>query len=307
MQQLNKMDSHIQELKISGFTVIDTIALGIFTKDEIEKQLHTCSDYIKKFFEDRDLILDIDPTRIYKETSISRTKKNSLEYNACYIQDNGKLNTRNPAISKGCGMGRATSQKEIYYDKYFVSQTEKLRKTFTLLYDSPVCRHLSRFGYKIPSPDSSDMFTHVDMAYVNSDELPPPRKLKDPQSYGPYSNDGRPQRLQGVLCLNESDGGFYCYPGAHLLYKEIGEELDFPKPKNSPQALSKDIIEKFNLERKVIPNKPGLLIVWNCAIPHGNTKVINTTPRVVKYINFQPYKKQVQFPRIVGLGNQGKD
>jgi len=46
-------------------------------------------------------------------------------------------------------------------------------------------------------------------------------------------------------------------------------------------------LENLNLERKEIDNEPGKLIIWNCGIPHGNT-----TPRVVRYINFQPYKKQ---------------
>ena len=76
--------------------------------------------------------------------------KNSKMFKAMYGHTNKKgefyINTRDPANSQSCGMGKATSQPKVYYDKKLMDIREKLRPIFNILYDSPVIRHLARFG-----------------------------------------------------------------------------------------------------------------------------------------------------------------
>eukprot|EP00494_Astrolonche_serrata_P005932 UN05949 len=76
------------------------------------------------------------------------------------------------------------------------------------------------------------MFTHTDMSYVKEyrEKKPKLRELSDPVAYAPFSSDGTPQRLQSVLCLNESNCGWFGYSKGHKYYKEIGDAIGWPGP-----------------------------------------------------------------------------
>jgi hypothetical protein len=53
-----------------------------------------------------------------------------------------------------------------------------------------------------------------------------------------------------------------------------------------------------------IPTKIGRWILWNSGIVHGNSVCKNTTPRLVKYLNFRADEKDTTADKIIGLGNQ---
>ena len=74
------------------------------------------------------------------------------------------------------------------------------------------------------------MVTHTDMSYIKEfkNTYPKRRDINDPISYAPFSENQEPQRIQALLCLSDSDSGWYGYKKSHLKYKEIGDELNWP-------------------------------------------------------------------------------
>lgn len=302
----------MKELDKNGFVFFD----NALSKDDIQKAREICMQhwytyFTKKGLKQKDIELDF--TKKTNENPYFPCKKGTPMHTAMYGMTskagNEYINTRKPANSQSCGMGRATSQPEVYYDKTLNGIREKLRPIFNKLYGCKTCLHLERFGLKLPTRTSKDMVCHTDMSYIEKyqADAPMPRKLADPVSYAPYSNDGCPQRLQAVLCLSDSDAGWYGYKGAHLKYKEIGDKLGWPGATKSIQKVDPELLDDLALERVNIPSKSGRLIIWNCGIPHGNTKVRKTTPRLSLYINFHPYSQDCVAPKIIGLGNNLKN
>ena len=300
------------ELNERGYLVIDDAV----SPEEINKAHEICMQYWYTYFTNRDMKqkdIELDFKNKSKTNPYFPSKRGTPMYKAMYgnVSKAGKeyMNTRKPANSQSCGMGRATSQPEVYHDTALNQIRENIRPIFNALYGSPTCMQLERFGLKLPVKSSKDMVCHTDMSYMEKyqTERPPRRKLTDPVSYAPYSDDGVPQRLQAVLCLSDSDAGWYGYEGAHHKYKEIGEMLEWPGVTKSIQKIDSDIMDKLGLRRIDIPSKRGRLIIWNCGIPHGNTKVKNTTPRLALYVNFQPYEKDCMAPKVIGLGNNLKE
>ena len=53
-------------------------------------------------------------------------------------------------------------------------------------------------------------------------------KLDSPLDLMKIQPRGQSQRYQMIIALNDSDSGWYGYPGAHKKYGEIGEELGWP-------------------------------------------------------------------------------
>ena len=305
--------AHLRE---KGYACFDLLEMGYLTEDELLRMHKICMDYYYQFFLDRDLTMPeikIDFNKKSNDCLYFKQPRNSKIFKAMYgqISRTGQfyINCRSPANAMGCGMGRATSQPEVYQDKELNDLSEKLRPLYNILYQGPVKRHLTRFGLKLPYKGSKDMVAHVDMSYCRefSTQTPQKRHPDDPVSYAPYLSCGRSSRLQSVLGLSDSAAGWYGYPGSHEKYAAIGSALGWPGRKTSPQPVPTDLLEsQLGLKRVDIPTKPGRLIVWNCGIVHGNSACKNTTPRLVRYINFQIDKEDSVATNIFGLGNQPK-
>ena len=213
------------------------------------------------------------------------------------------INTRSPANAMGCGMGSATSQKSTYYHPRLNELREKLRPLMTTLYQSPVKRHLTRFGLKLPI--TKDMQLHTDMSYIkaNRDGSVERREAEDPVLYHPYNNNGKFQRLQFIIGLNNSNTGWYGYEEAHKKYAEIGDGLNWPGKTKTIQKIPIKLMKTLGLKRVDIPTRFGEAVIWNCGLPHGNS-ACSKIPRLVLYVNYQPDTEQTTADRIMGLGNQ---
>ena len=305
----------ISDLREKGYTYFDLIEMEYFTKEEISRMRDICMDYYYKYFTDRGLALkdiQIDLEKKTKTNCYFKKPKNSKMFKAMYgaISKAGAeyINCRRPANAMSCGMGTATSQPEIYFDEELCAFTERLRPLYNILYGGPVKRHLERFGLKLPYKGSKDMMAHVDMSYCKEyrETAPIIKNADDPVSYAPYAADGSPMRIQGVLGLSDSDAGWYGYEKTHMRYEEIGDALLWPGKKKAPQTVPVEVLEKLGMKRVDIPTKLGRLIIWNCGIVHGNSACFDTTPRLVKYINFMADKKNTVSTSIIGLGNQPK-
>jgi hypothetical protein len=303
----------ITELKENGYAYIDLVDIGFITEKEILRMQEICMNYYYKYFTDRGLALEdieIDLTKKMEKNPYFKQPKDSPMFKAMYgaVSKAGKeyINTRRPANAMGCGMGKATSAPEVYHDKELCAFTEKFRPLYNALYQSPVKRHLARFGLKLPHSTSRDMMSHVDMCYCKEyrDNLPKMSSPDDPKSFGPYADDGRIIRVQSVLGLSNSSSGWYGYEKSHTKYSEIGDALGWPGIKHGPQPVSTNILKKLGLQRVDIPTKIGRWILWNSGIVHGNSVCKNTTPRLVKYLNFRADEKDTTADKIIGLGNQ---
>ena len=306
-------ESQLTSLVQDGYLVLDAVNMGYFTDDDIAIMRDICMDDYYGYFTERGLVLEdlkLDLTSKMGKNKYFKQPKDSAMFKAMYghVSKEGKqyINTRSPANATNCGMGSATSQIKTYYNKSLCEYRERLRPLLKLLYNGNVKRHLSRFGLKLPP--SKDMPLHTDMSYIEkySDTLPQPRDPDDPVSYHSFSSDGSAQRYQIVLALNDSDSGWYGYPGAHLKYKEIGDELGWPGKTKRTQRIPPELMDKLDLKRIDIPSKAGQLIIWNCGIPHGNMACKNI-PRLTLYINYQPDTSDTIAENIVGLGNQPKN
>ena len=303
----------ISDLKEKGYAYFDLLDMGFFTKEEMLRMQAICMGYYYKYFTNRGLSLEdieIDLGEKMETNCYFKQPKNSMMFKAMYgaISKDGVeyMNCRRPANAMSCGMGSATSQPEVYFDEELCAFTERLRPLYNTLYRGPVKRNLARFGLKLPYAGSKDMVAHVDMSYCKEYRNQPP-KMKDaddPVSYAPYASDGRPMRIQSVLGLSDSDAGWYGYEKAHTKYKEIGDALNWPGIKKAPQPVPVDILNELGLKRVDIPTKLGRWIIWNSGIVHGNSACRDTTPRLVKYINFMADKKNTTATSIMGLGNQ---
>ena len=303
------------QFKKDGYTYFDLLEMGYFTKDELIRMQKICMKYYYQFFLDRGLEMkeiQINLSKKVNKNSYFKQPKDSKMFKAMYgqVSKEGKeyINCRAPANAMGCGMGRATSQPEVYLDPELNAFSERLRPLYKAFYQSPTKRHLTRFGLKLPYSKSKDMVAHVDMSYCKEyrESRPITRDPDDPVSMAPYLKCGRPVRIQTVLGLSESEAGWYGYEGSHKKYKEIGDALEWPGIKHSPQPVKVDILEKLGLKRIDISTKLGRLILWNCGIIHGNSACKNTAPRLVRYINFQMDKEDTTATNIFGLGNQPK-
>ena len=304
------------QLKEKGYAYFDLLEMGYFTKDELLRMQKLCMDHYYQFFLDRGLTMNdiqIDLTKKSSNNAYFKQPKDSKMFKAMYgqVSKTGKeyINCRAPANAMGCGMGRATSEPAVYLDSELNIFSESLRPLYNAIYQSPTKRHLTRFGLKLPYSKSKDMVAHVDMSYCKKYRNNPPktRDPDDPISLAPYLACGRPVRIQTVLGLSDSAAGWYGYEGAHTKYAEIGDALGWPGIKHSPQPVPVDLLEKkLGLTRVDIPTKLGRMIIWNCGIVHGNSACKDTTPRLVRYINFQADKEDSVATNIFGLGNQPK-
>lgn len=301
------------QLRNEGYTYIDLIDNNILEDSKLKSAKKRCLKYWYKYFTDkgvREEQLKIDFKKKVNENQYFKQPKDSEMFKALYghKKRNGDffINTRKPAVSQHDGMGLATSQPVIYKDKKLIRIKEKLRPIFNTLYGSNTHLHLSRFGLKLPFKGSKDMVTHTDMSYIKEFRTNPPKKrhINDPVSYAPYSNDGGDQRIQALLCLSDSDSGWYGYKKSHLKYKEIGDKINWPGKTTSLQLIPKKLLKDLGLERVDVKSKFGRLILWNCGVAHGNSKCQNTTPRLVLYINYQPNDQDTSADKIIGLGNQ---
>jgi hypothetical protein len=319
----------VKSLKEKGYAYFDLIELGYFTMEEILDMQEICMNYYYKYFTDRGVKredIEIDITKIMETNPYFKQPKDSPMFQAMYgdVSKTGKsyINCRKPANAMNCGMGRATSQREIYYDEVLNEYTERLRPLYNALYRHPVRRHFERFGLKLPHKNSKDMMAHADMSYCR-DVKENGAILKDAdnpiakapyskevgencngQTKSPYSKGGISMRIQGVLGLSNSESGWYGYEGSHKKYNEIGDGIDWPGIKRAPQQIPVKLMKELDLKRVDIPTKLGRLIVWNCGIVHGNSSCKNTRPRLVKYINYMPDTENTTADRIIALGNQ---
>ena len=297
-------------LRDKGYMTLDLIKLGIYTAEEIQEMQDICMSEYYKYFTDRGLKLadiKIDLTKKLEKNPYFRQGKDSPMFKAMYghKSKDGReyINTRVPANATNCGMGQATSQKSTYYHERLNEQREKLRPLMKSLYGEPVKRHLTRFGLKLPP--SKDMQLHTDMSYIEANKNNPPkmRDADDPVAYHPFAQNGRFQRLQMTIGLNNSEAGWYGYEGAHLQYDNIGDKLGWPGKTRTIQKISPKIMKDLGLKRVNIPSKFGQAIIWNCGLPHGNTPC-KEIPRLTLYVNYQPDTTDTVADRIIGLGNQ---
>jgi|TARA_B110000858_G_C17791649_1_gene470225 hypothetical protein len=301
------------QLRNDGYTYIDLVDSNFIENKKLKSIQKHCLKYWYRYFTDKGIsedYLKIDFTKKLNENQYFKQPKDSPIFKALYghVKTNGDfyINTRKPAVSQNDGMGLATSQPCIYKDKKLIKIKEKLRPIFNHLYGSNTHLHLSRFGLKLPFKGSKDMVTHTDMSYIKDfrENQPKRRNINDPVSYAPYSDDGTDQRIQALLCLSDSDSGWYGYKKSHLKYKEIGDKLNWPGKTKSLQLIPKSVLNELNLERVDVKSKFGRLIMWNCGVAHGNSKCQNTTPRLVMYINYQSNNENTSANEIIGLGNQ---
>ena len=301
------------QLDTEGYTYIDLIESNYISESKFKSAQKRCLKYWYKYFNDKGVPLDdlkIDMKKKLENNQYFKQSKDSLMFKALYghHKRNGDfyINTRKPAVSQNNGMGLATSQTAIYKDKKLIKMKEKLRPIFNHMYGSNTHLHLSRFGLKLPFKGSKDMVTHTDMSYIKEfkNNYPKRRKLNDPISYAPFSENNEPQRIQALLCLSDSDSGWYGYKNSHLKYREIGDKLNWPGKTTSLQLIPKKILNEIGLERVDVKSKLGRLIMWNCGVPHGNSACKNTTPRLVLYVNYQPDNENTSASKIIGLGNQ---
>lgn len=304
------------QLKVNGYTYIDLLDYEFVDKKDLKSVKKRCLKYLYKYFMDRGLAekdIKLDFKKAKNDNQYFKKPSDSLMFKAMYghKKKNGDfyINTRKPAIAKNNGMGQATSQPKIYHDKKLIKFKENLRPIFNGLYGTNTHLHLSRFGLKLPYKESKDMLIHTDMIYHKDykNKLPKRRKINDPISYSPYSEDGVDQRLQSLLCLSDSESGWYGYEKSHLKFKEIGDKIGWPGLTKAPQPIPKKILEELELKRIDIKSKVGRLIMWNCGTVHGNSKCRNTTPRLVMYINYQPNNENTSAEKVVALGNQPKE
>ena len=309
----NYLFNKFKEIGENGVMEIDLIKLKIFTEKEILEMREICMSEYYKYFIERGMEMKDLEIELTKELDINKyfkQPKDSKMFKAMYGHSTADgreyINTRKPANATNCGMGLATSQISTYYNERLNEFKERLRPLMKLLYGGPVKRHLSRFGLKLPP--SKDMPLHTDMSFIKeySEKLPKQRDADDPVAYHPFCQTGQSQRYQMIIALNDSDSGWYGYPGAHKKYGEIGEELGWPGKTKTIQKISPDIMDKLDLKRHEITSKLGKAIIWNCGIPHGNI-ACNKIPRLTMYVNYQPDIRDTVADRIIGLGNQPKD
>jgi hypothetical protein len=311
MEQI--ISSSKNQLRDEGYTYIDLIDTNILEESKLKSAKKRCLKYWYKYFMNKGLLeeqLKINFKKKVNDNQYFKQPKDSEMFKALYghKKRNGDffINTRKPAVSQHDGMGLATSQPAIYKDKKLIKIKEKLRPIFNELYGSNTHLHLSRFGLKLPFKGSKDMVTHTDMSYIKEFRVNQPKRrhINDPVSYAPYSDDGGDQRIQALLCLSDSDSGWYGYKKSHLKYKEIGDKINWPGKTSSLQLIPKKLLKNLGLERVDVKSKFGRLILWNCGVAHGNSKCQNTTPRLVLYINYQPNDQDTSADKIIGLGNQ---
>jgi len=300
----------VWSLQDKGYMRLNLIEIGILTESEVTEMQEICMSEYYKFFTGRGIdpaTIQIDLNGEMKTNPYFKQPKDSAMFKAMYGQKtkDGReyLNTRVPANAMNCGMGSATSQKSTYYHPRLNELREKLRPLMTALYQSPVKRHLTRFGIKLPP--ANDMPLHTDMSYIraNRDGTAEMREANDPISYHPHNPDGKFQRLQFILGLNNSDAGWYGYEGAHQKYAEIGDEINWPGKTKTIQKIPIGIMKTLGLNRVDIPTRFGEAVVWSCGVPHGNS-ACSKVPRLVLYVNYQPDTEQTTADHIMGLGNQ---
>ena len=304
------LKTSITSLRDRGYMTLDLVRIGIFTKEEIQEMQEICMAEYYKYFTDRGIKLadiKIDLTKKLEKNPYFRQGKDSAMFKAMYGQKtkDGReyINTRAPANAMNCGMGSATSQKSTYYHPRLNELRERLRPLMTALYQSPVKRHLTRFGIKLPP--AKDMQLHTDMSYIedNRDGVTEMRAADDPVSYHPYDDKDRFQRLQFIIGLNNSDAGWYGYEGAHQKYAEIGDGINWPGKTKTIQKIPIKLMKTLGLKRVDIPTRFGEAVIWNCGLPHGNS-ACSKVPRLVLYVNYQSDTEQTTADRIMGLGNQ---
>ena len=299
----------VWSLRDNGYMRLNLIEIGILTESEVAEMQEICMSEYYKFFTDKGIdpaTIQIDLNGEMKTNPYFKQPKDSAMFKAMYGQKtkDGReyINTRAPANAMNCGMGAATSQKSTYYHPRLNELREKLRPLMTALYQSPVKRHLTRFGIKLPP--AKDMQLHTDMSYIKDNrDGGGARPADDPVAYHPQDDKGRPQRLQFILGLNNSEAGWYGYEGAHQKYAEIGDGLDWPGKTKTIQTIPIKLMKTLGLNRVDIPTRFGEAVIWNCGLPHGNS-ACSKVPRLVLYVNYQSDTEQTTADRIIGLGNQ---
>ena len=311
LEQLKtEFTTQLESLRDRGYMTVDLIKFKYFTKDEIQEMQEICMGEYYNYFIKRKLKLEdikIDLTKNLDKNPYFHQGKDSSMFKAMYghKSKDGReyINTRVPANAMNCGMGAATSQKSTYYHKRLNDLREKIRPLMKALYGTPVKRHLTRFGLKLPP--SKDMPLHTDMSYIeeNKKKIPEMRDADDPVAYHPFAPTGRAQRLQMVIGLNDSESGWYGYEGAHLQYDNIGDKLGWPGKTRTIQKIPTKIMKELGLNRVDIPSKFGQAIIWNCGLPHGNS-ACKSIPRLTLYVNYQSDNTDTVADRIIGLGNQ---
>ena len=299
----------VWSLQDKGYMRLNLIEMGILKESEVAEMREICMSEYYKFFADRGIdpaTIQIDLNSEMKTNPYFKQPKDSAMFKAMYGQKtkDGReyINTRTPANAMNCGMGSATSQKSTYYHPRLNELREKLRPLMTALYQSPVKRHLTRFGIKLPP--AKDMQLHTDMSYIKDNrDGGGARPADDPVAYHPQDDKGRPQRLQFILGLNNSEAGWYGYEGAHQKYAEIGDGINWPGKTKTIQKIPIKLMKTLGLKRVDIPTRFGEAVIWNCGIPHGNS-ACSKVPRLVLYINYQTDTEKTTADRIIGLGNQ---
>ena len=92
-----------------------------------------------------------------------------------------------------------------------------------------------------------------------------------------------PMRVQGVLCLtdtNADQGGFQCVPRFHRQLEAWAATQPEDRPPSRPDTTGMDIVD--------VPAAAGDLIIWNSALPHGNSCNRTDRPRLCQYITMSP-------------------
>lgn len=304
------LKTEFANLRDKGYMNINLIEMGILKESEVIEMQEICMSEYYKFFIDKGIdpaTIQIDLNSEMKTNPYFKQPKDSNMFKAMYghkTKDGREyINTRSPANAMNCGMGSATSQKSTYYHPRLNELREKLRPLMTALYQSPVKRHLTRFGLKLPT--TKDMQLHTDMSYIEANRygVKEKRGAEDPVSYHPCNNNGKFQRLQFIIGLNNSDAGWYGYEGAHKKYSEIGDGLKWPGKRKTIQKIPIKLMKTLGLKRVDIPTRFGEAVIWSCGLPHGNTACAKV-PRLVLYVNYQPDTEQTTADRIMGLGNQ---
>eukprot|EP00927_Polykrikos_kofoidii_P049631 TRINITY_DN43668_c0_g1_i1.p1 TRINITY_DN43668_c0_g1~~TRINITY_DN43668_c0_g1_i1.p1 ORF type:complete len:429 (-),score=63.48 TRINITY_DN43668_c0_g1_i1:20-1306(-) len=113
--------------------------------------------------------------------------------------------------------------------------------------------------------------------------------------------------VQAVLALGdckESNGGFFCVPGSHKIFRDWGRAHNHPSIRAqmlSPEGPSQFRLpsdDPLKLAAEVVPIREGDLLIWNAYLAHSNSPNQSSSMRLVQYIQMKPADDRVMLPLL---------
>lgn len=145
-----------------------------------------------------------------------------------------------------------------------------------------------------------DLFGREDLwVFIDRANLKPPPSEQHPGYDHPgmvhWDMDVRtqplPYQVQGVLYLVDTaagEGGFQCVPGVHRWVAEWAQG-------RADEEIRDQRLDQRHAEigaAKEIEARAGDFIIWNSALPHGNSRNRSDKPRLAQYVRMFPAEPQ---------------